>query len=218
MKKLLALVLALAMVFCFVACDKDDDKTKDDKSASSSQSENSGSTSTEKLPAQSGSGEFVAGTVSGNTYENEYLGLGIKLEGDWTFASSSDLASMSTDDAVYDLFAQNTTTGSAVNVTVEKYTKEFMATLDLDEVYNNIIGAAEAALESQGGTNFEPEIGEVTIGGKDFDAIAYSVTISGVEVYVAQVITTTDTCLAAIAISGSDPEYVTELVDCLFVA
>ena len=107
MKKILVLFLALAMILALAACGA----------------------------AGKGDPTLVRGTVDGLNYQNESLGLGCTLEGDWHVFSDEELAEMSG------------TTAEIFN-DPEKYQKLLESSRQADEAYT---AAKEGYYRSQAG-------------------------------------------------------------------
>lgn len=190
MKKLLAIIISALLVLCLVTgCSKTDDNVDlDNKDNSSSQS-----SETDKTDAK-----LTLGTVSGTTYENEFMGIGCKLEDGWTFASEDDLKALinitidkfdedyqeqlEAATILYAMQATDSATGNNININLEKLSG-LNKTLTASKYVDSAMSQMSSALESAGFSNLEIQKTEVEIDGTKHPAIAISADVSGIKIY-----------------------------------
>ena len=192
MKKLLALLLVLVMVFSFAACGRDSD-SPDEDDIRGEQIENNDLK--DKTSSVSSEAEFSLGATTGLTYESKFIGIGCKLDSDWSFYSDEqikELNSVTTEVAgeeyaemmknatvVYDMFAAQSDQLANVNVVLEKADKNTLKDLDVAENFNKTIPTLKETFENMGYTGLTYEVGTVTIDGKEFTCLNTSAEISG---------------------------------------
>ena len=80
MKKITALLLALVLLVSLVSCGKIAEVAE--KIGEEIKESSDGETATKK---------FSPGTVDGNTYKSEYLGIGVTLDESWVFATEDEI-------------------------------------------------------------------------------------------------------------------------------
>lgn len=185
MKKLFALLLVFVMLFSFVGCGEEKDVRGDqiDNTASETESEV----------------EFSMGAVDGLVYENEFIGIGCKLDSDWTFytdAQIRELNNITEDmageayeeaignaDIVYDMYAVSSNQTDNINVNLEKVNPVQLATLNIKENFEASSSLVKDSLENMGCTNVQFEYSDITIDGKKFDCMSISSEINGLTMY-----------------------------------
>lgn len=185
--KVIALLLCCAMLIGLAACTNSDDPTElPDKP-------------TESTAAPTDN--TAAPTEPENTfdYQNDALGLALKLEGDWTIAGMDKLGELSgivaeqiTDEAlkkqlensgvVYDFFAQNTNNDS-LNIVKENLNLLYSLTLDEDGYIDLSLGKLKQALEGMGAVELMMEKTAVAIAGQQHAGLELSYIYNGVQLY-----------------------------------
>ena len=146
MKKLLALILALTMVFALTACGSEPKgnvtPAADDSAAP------------EATPAAAATPEPAApednielGSMVGGTYENDFIGIGCKLDDSWTYYTEEEILALndltvssiddedlaeqlSSSDSFYDMVASADEGLTSVNVVIENLGLIYGHTLD----------------------------------------------------------------------------------------
>lgn len=209
MKKILALLLALVMLLSFAACEADDDSASRRSRRKSSSSETTDEVAadttaeteeeteepTEEETEPVEEDEEIIGTISGNTYENEYFGIGVELDKSWVVATHEEAAQilgltseymgvdklMETSGVFCDLYAMN---GSGANVNIMLQKETFLTKNKSDEEYVEFaLQASLGTLEQAGFSNIETEIGTMTFAGETYCTVSLSATINGNPVY-----------------------------------
>ena len=155
LKKLLALMLALSLVFALTACGSEPkgSVTSDNNSTSTP----APTAEPEKTPEPEPEYNVEMGSMNGGTYENDFVGIGCKLDDSWTYYSEDEILQLnglmvdsiededlarqlSESDSFYDMLA-TTDDGSSVNVVLENLGLIYGHTLDAS-------GYLDIALES----------------------------------------------------------------------
>lgn len=190
MKKIIAVLLVLAFAFSLVSCGSDDDIRGTVSTAPG------GETS-----AISGddSAELSLGTSANNTYENKFLGIGCKLDSDWTFYTDDEILEMNNimKDAVgeeyaeaienaeiiYDMYALTSDSLKTVNVNIQNLGLIYGKVLDEDAYIDAALDSTKGALESMGMENVAMKKTTVTFAGETHGAIAIAGEISGIKLY-----------------------------------
>ena len=131
--------------------------------------------------------EFSLGTVSGQVWENEYLGLGCEFPDSWFFSSEQEIAElngmtleyipedyteqMKNADIVYDMMARSQAGIANANVNFQKLTALQVLTYDTREAIEGTLGVVKEAYENMGYTNVSASLDEVQIDGKTLDCM-----------------------------------------------
>ena len=155
------------------------------------------------IPAQAESVDTATlfGTISGDTYENSFIGMGCRLEG-WHYYSDKEieqtnqLAMEAISQELQDLVNTNITVMAAetadslrnVNIQIRnvkdyvsiynQYGLQFIAESSLDQF--------KSSLEATGMSNVQLSTGSLNIGGEDFAYIGGQYVLSGVTLYFRQ--------------------------------
>ncbi|MBE6770088.1 MAG: hypothetical protein E7548_04970 [Ruminococcaceae bacterium] len=218
MKKLFALLLALVMVLSLTACldNKSEDDLRGDQIVN-------GTSSTVSQP------EFSLGSTSGLTYENKFIGIGCKLDSDWTFYTdeeirelnnvTADLAGEEFEDilknsaVIYDMFASHSNETDNINVNLEKVNPLTLAAIDLTENYKQLMPTMKQGFENMGYKNIQMKTGTVTIDGKDFASMSTSGEIGEFKMYQTAFCLKCNGYIANITITAFDKDAVDTILD-----
>lgn len=227
MKKIAAWLLALLLLFAFVACgspaeepdepespagveDEVNSGVATDEDVSAQEDEASGDPEREDASAQEGeepetepeqeAKKFALGTVSGQVWENEYLGLGCEFPDSWVFSSEQEIAElngatqeyvpedfaeqMANADIVYDMMAQDPNGISNVNVNFQKLTAMQIMTYDTKATIEATLDIVKEAYENMGYTNVSATLGEVEIDGETLECMYIYAEAGGLTMYV----------------------------------
>ena len=146
--------------------------------------------------------EEMFGTVTGDTYENAFLGLGCKLEG-WHYYSDEELEGVNqrTKDALSDEFDDLVDQsiglmmveqpGGMQNANIQlQNVKNYVSiykTMGIKTVAENSISGFKLTLEAANFTDIQLEVGEQKIGDQTFTCMIGQYKIKGVQIYFRQV-------------------------------
>lgn len=224
MKKFLSLLLVAIFVLSFTACGGDEDirgsvSTASDASKSA-ESEASGK-------------EFAMGTTKSNVYENKYIGLGCKLDSNWTFYTDAQIKElnqitadkagdefaelMENADLVYDMFVQNAN-GNNISVNLEKTDAITLATLDMSKFFGEQMkNTLKQTLENMGCTNIQFQDTEVEIGGKKFTALKIISDVNGVKMYQMSIAVKCSKHIASISITTLTSDTLASIIEKFYV-
>ena len=177
MKKILALVLIVAMVCSLSGCGlvgRILNKYINEPQSDINYEINELVEATEVSETQAEEKTFSLGTISGTTYESEFLSLGCSLSGDWTFYTDEEikeLNNMATDLAgeeyeklmeqstiVYDMMASSNDQLSSVNIVLEKSNEIAVSAFDLEKNGEIIALSARSSLENMGFTDIKSDV------------------------------------------------------------
>ncbi len=164
-KRLLALILALAMCLAMTACGSEPKGSVSTGADSSSNSNSAPETTPEPTPEPDDGLEI--GSMVGGTYENDFAGIGCKLDDTWTYFTEEEILEMNelTIDAIddeeiaaklsdkgtfYDMAAMSEETGANVNVVVENLGLLYGTVLDTDGYIDIALQSLEGQLSSAG--------------------------------------------------------------------
>ena len=142
--------------------------------------------------------ELSLGNVNGNTYKNDFIGIGCTIGDGWVFYNDEQIAQingitqsyldedyleqMKNATVFYDMYASSESS-STINISLEKGTKLAVLLTDIDKVLTNSVGSIESSFANMGGTNFKYELRDVEIDGETFKGMDMYVEINGVPVY-----------------------------------
>ncbi len=212
MKKVMALLLVLVLSFTVCGCELGD--------------------ILDALTGEEDPAVDVSGTVSGYTWENTFIGLGLTLDENWNFYTQEDLEKLTDrselgelDDAqrelirkatgLYDLYAINAP--DSINVNLTKVSALESVILDLAESLDAQIPIIQEALNQAGYTDFQSEATTVTIDDMTFDAVKVTAAVEGVTLYQLSFMVQCDGYIANIAIATMEEDHTAALLDCFYV-
>ena len=193
MKKIMALLLAALMMFMLVSCGDD---TKVRGEIGGNDATNSDAAASESTDSET---DLELGSSSNNTYENKFLGIGCKLDSNWTFLSDAEIreANNLTQDllddelaeqlenasVIYDMQATKADSSANIVLNIEKLSTIQGAIMSEDEYATNAIDGLVQGLESAGLTNVKATKVSANFAGGTHAAIDVSGEVSGVTVY-----------------------------------
>ncbi len=231
MKKLIALLLAVMMLFALCACgDKDDSaKPADDEKEDVKSEEN---IDKEEEEEEEEDAEFELGTIKGRTYENESMGIGVKLEAGWQLLSEDEMyemmgivADMYEGDELHDLILNSgtfydmmaVTSGvENMNVTVEKQTAAVAAKYSAEDYAEAGKAGLEHAFAAAGYNLISCDIISVDFAGEEHAAIMSHLEGNGVEMYQMAIVFKCGNYFANITISAADEAGLYEIMDMFY--
>lgn len=191
-KSLLALILAVVMLFALSSCGIEDDIRGQISNNSSDQGTASNGNNEETA-------DFGMGKSTGNVYENEFLGLGCKLDSDWVFLTDEEIAQlngatidmlddemaelMENANVIYDMQATAGDSLAMVSVNFENLGLLYGKVLSEESYVDLSIPNIETAMKSAGATIISNEKATFEVGGKTRNGIKLHTTINGVDIY-----------------------------------
>ncbi len=216
MKKLLAIILVICLAFTLTACgslNSDDDDIRGEQignnNASNYSTDSASNDETENK-------DFEMGKTNGLVYENKFIGIGCKLNSDWTFYTDEEIRELnnfsfdlagdeikeiaSNAQIVYDMLASSSDSLSNININLEKIPNVQLATLDIAKNFELIFPTIENGLKNMGCTSVEYTIGSVKIGGKNFTTMFLDSKAENVEIHQALINIKCNGYLASITI------------------
>lgn len=142
---------------------------------------------------------FETGTVNGDVYENEFTGMGYKLNAGWTFYSDDQIRELNnaTGDmmeeeyqkllenstVIYEMFAVDSEGINNFNVNVEKLNKMQMNNFDISSNFEQSFPIIESSYENMGYTDVAYEVGTAVVAGRELDVMYITAEISGIPMY-----------------------------------
>lgn len=194
MKKILAVLLALIMLLSLAGCGG-----KQDISGSVTFDDNK-ETVTDSTEEES-EDEFEIGVTTGGTYENAFIGFGLKIPDDWMFYSEEQInqlnglvADMVDDEqlkeqlknakTIYDMYAISADGLQTINVTMENLGVAYGKMVSEDDYIDIALRTLPSQLVSAG-YDEDMEIEKVTVdfAGEQRSAIKIKAAVYGSEVY-----------------------------------
>ncbi len=151
------------------------------------------------------SDDLSIGTITKDTYENESLGFGCKLEG-WTYADKAQLAELngmknSLPDDVKELVEKNgfalvmwamapSADQTTINVQVQNTRQQFGVTITEEDYISalpEMLPEIKSTMEKSGFSNVSVSVKKVKTSDSEYDAIFSSAMNSGIKVYTKQI-------------------------------
>lgn len=222
MKKMLSVLLSASLIVCLAACGGEEKEVKNAEpevkvsvekpaqKAEQPKEEKSESKPAEKAeeapkkeaekpeePKAAAPKPLTLGSVNGNVYENECLGLGFKLpENSWKFIDNAQLeeangipvtaseaeikAVLDGSKALYAMMAQGQT--GSVGITLENLTDEAMK-IDDTKYMTALMQKTQDALAQNGIENVDINVGSVKVGAKEYAAAQISSKVEDRQMY-----------------------------------
>lgn len=229
MKQLLALLLALATLVSFVGCGETvpastdetpvTTTTEESETTTTGESETTTTEEPETEPTRAESkGGYVRGTVEGNTFTSEFLGLSCTVPEGWTFyseeqmqeiggevvdyADEDDQETMENAKLIYEMFVIDESTGCNINMNLQKLNVLQMMAVDTEQVLKSQLDSTTSLLENMGVTDLQMELGTMEMDGKAFDAVEVSGKIQGIEYYAAVVVFLKENYIATVTFTS----------------
>ncbi len=177
--------------------------------------------------------EFQTGKIDGNSYSNEFFGIGCELDDTWTVLNEEEIAersglvvdtmeegglddsmrtAMENGSVVFDFFAQRNDNAAAINITVGNIGILY-GTAMTEEGY--IDATAEQMMQSIEAIGYESVTTEkttVTLAGAEHAALKLSGEYSGISIYQTMVVLRKGIYVGCIAFSCGGGDFADELV------
>ncbi len=205
MKKLIAILLAAIMLLSIAGCGKkepaSDIFTFDDVDTEAAAEEK------EEKEDESEEAEFELGVITENTYENSFIGYGLKISDDWTFYNKAQInqlnglvADMVDDEqlkeqlknssVIYDMYAASSDGLQTMNVTLENIGAFYASLMTEDDYIDNSLKTLPSILVSAGYSE-DMEIEKVTVNfaGRERNGVKIKASIYGKEIYQLMMVT-----------------------------
>lgn len=198
MKKILCTLLAILMLASLCACGSNDDTSNIRGEIIDGNTVPAATNPVETDPPETES-TFSFGKTTGNTYQNEFLGISCTLPEDWAFYSDQQILEMNNltgefldEDAaklmanatiIYDMMASQQTDGSSININLEKLNALQLLSLDIKAVLEAQIDIIVPTYENMGYTDVQAVSEKVTVDGKEYDSLRISAKIQGIDFY-----------------------------------
>lgn len=241
MRRILALALVLCMAAaCFAGCGKSEESIRGsvtpEKKESQTEPKETVPVTTpdavpETTPETTAGAEFSMGSTSGNQWENAFIGIGCKLDENWTFLSDEEILQqnqLSTDlvgeeykealesaAVVYDMMASHVDGMKNVSVNLEKLTGA--ALLINEETYVSVaVENAVGALESMGIENVQATTEEITFGGGNHYCVRIEGESSGNKLYETLVAIKCNGYIACITVATWIEDGTGEILGCFY--
>ena len=207
MKKIIALLMCLALVFSLAAC-----------------SDNNGGANVTPDADGASSKVISRGTINGDVYTNDFIGITFTKPADWNYLSDAEIADVlnagqkemdltSTEKAlnkialIYDAAAKSAD-GTSVYIMYENPLLTFSREVTADE-YAEQINQGFIETERPTYTNISKE--NVTLGNADFIKLLYEVSLDGVQFTQAYYVTVIDKYVVSVILSGLTAEDITAM-------
>lgn len=219
MKRMIAILIALTMLLSLAACGGD---------ANVRGEQINNDTQPKEKEA-----EFSMGKVSGLTYENAFIGIGCKLDSQWTFRTDEEIREMNNlvgelagdeyreaiqnANVIYDMQAVHSNGTDNIIVNLEKANALQLAAVDLADVFEAQLPLMKSSFENMGYTNVTFEIGEVTIDGELFVALFVEADIGDYHMAQVNIAIKCSGYLASVGITTLDETEMNKLLDSFYL-
>ena len=195
MKKIISLLLVLVMAISISACSGEKaEKTTPEKPTVETTQESTEVITQEPIEAVESAKEFSLGTVNGNVYTNEFIGIEFTADSDWKYKTNEEMAeankiakdlfsddfaeAIKDADVVYAMSAGNEY-GDNVNIIMEKILAGTSRLVNIPQVYQKVVSEMETAYKNMGATSFDYTIEKVLVDGRNMDGIKIKAEIQG---------------------------------------
>ncbi len=175
-------------------------------------------------------GEFAVGSIDGNTYISEFLGIKCELDSNWIMDSSADLAAYNgltsaeytTEDALalfasgvapYDMSAVTYDGYNVVEVIIEDLGILYGATLSAEDYVDMTISIAEESLIASGLENVVCRKDFVDFCGQKHVAIVAEASLDGISVYQTMICFKVGNYMACVTLLSIDGDYTDIIAD-----
>ncbi|MBR5472941.1 MAG: hypothetical protein IKU82_03025 [Clostridia bacterium] len=175
----------------------------------------------------------VLGNVKGSVYENEFIGIGCKLDSQWTFFNDEQLREMNNiaeenmdmdieelfenTTIVYDMYAERYSGIDNINVNLEKVDPEQLEALVIKDNFNALAPMIVSNFESMGFSNVTYEVATRKIDGQEFDCLNVSYETEGMRLFQSNISIKCDGYLANITFTTSGGDVIDELTEMFYL-
>ncbi len=236
LKKFLTVFLTLVLVLSLCACgNADNDTQKEDDTQNSTEEPTTEEPTTEE-PTEDNTEETTEddsavsfGTVSGNTYENTFIGLSCTLDDSWYILSREEVAALSgitseivTDEdlkqlmsdsgAVMDFYAMKDDGLTTVNITITDLGIS-VGNSSEQAVVEAMLPTLESTFTSMGYSNLELTTETVEFAGSSHPCIVISAELSGASIFQRQVFLLVDHYSVTVTSSTFNEDGTTAIFD-----
>ena len=167
------------------------------------------------------------GTVDGNTYTNETLGLRCELDANWYVYTEAELASLmgvvadslsdsiigdaiDNNQSVTVFFAMDTTTYGNINITISK---DSMSALGEENFVALMVPQMKPLLEQSGFENVTCTEAEIEFAGQTHTGIDITATVQGMTAYERQVYLMADSCMYVVTATAYEENGAQAMLD-----
>lgn len=194
MKKIIVFLLLFTLICTICSCEKKDTDIRGEYAKDVS---NISSDLSSEINLSTG--ELSLGKIVGNVYKNTFIGIGYKLDENWSFYDDEQIKELNNiaidmvgDDInellkkaslVYDMFATDSDKLNNINIILEKVNNLQLLSLNIADNFNIIAPTLKDGLKNMGYKNINCEIGSVEVDGKILDASHLSAEINDIKMY-----------------------------------
>lgn len=208
----------------------EDTKDEDTKDEDTKDEETSGEEATgeETADEEAGQDEFSLGQNDGLKYENAFIGIGCTLPEGWNFYSDEEIMELNNYTAevmgedyeemmknaqiIYDMYADDATGMSNINVNLEKVDNRQLAGIEIADIFAQNLSAYEEMYKSMGVSNVAVELATFEIEGEEFSGITISGDMGGMMLYQKCFSVKCNGYLASVAITTFDTDLTDDIL------
>lgn len=216
MKKILTLIILISLITSLVACGVSKEETHNLQITSDTDM-----VFDETLPeSMEKENEFSIGTITGKTYENEFLCVGCTLPDEWVFHSEEQIKELNNatvdlmpdeykelieqSDLVYDMMANTEDHNSSINVILEKSNITYVATFNLETDYEAIAEITKSSFEDIGFTDINYSILTTDFAGEEIECLMWDMKMGKENIYEIQVFIKAFDYIGTITVASTD--------------
>lgn len=181
------------------------EKASEEASAEKTEEKSEEETSNETVSGEevdteeNGEESFSMGDAEGLVYENDFIGLGCKLDEGWSFYTDEQIMELNNYTAdiageefeemlanaqvIYDMFAVDERQMNNINVNLEKIDNRLLMSVEVSDIYEQNLPMLKEIFNGMGYVNVQAELITVTIDGEEFSGMSLSGEINGLNVY-----------------------------------
>ena len=177
--------------------------------------------------------EFKTGKIDGNTYSNDFFGIGCELDDNWTVLSEEEIAersglvldtmeeggmddsmrtAMENGSVVFDFFAQKNDNTAAINITVGNIGVLYGTAMTEEGYIDATTEQMMKSIETIGYENVTTEKTTVTLAGTEHAALKLSGEYSGISIYQTMVVLRKGIYVGCVAFSCGGEDFSDDLV------
>lgn len=226
-KRIFAGILALCMAAaCFAGCVKSESSVRG--TVTKDQKETQPETT---VPETTAGPELSLGSTSGNRWENEFIGIGCKLDENWIFMSDEEIRqnnqlandlvgdeykeALESADVIYDMMASHANGTDTVSASMEKLSGA--ALLINEETYIELSKESlEGTIISMGVENVQTTAEEITFAGESHYGIRLEGEYSGIKIYETLIAVKCSGYMACVTVCTWVEDGTQEILDCFY--
>lgn len=184
------------------------------------------------VPEETTGSTVKPGAVQGVTYESDFIGIGCKLSGDWSFYSDQQIRqlnqiaeelagdayqqALANASVVYDMFAIHNSGANNVSVVLEKIDPVQLVLMDIPSSYEASIPLLKQSLSNMGYTGVQCSVDTVWMGENEVDCIRTQAYGMGTTLYQCSISIKCKGYLATVTITTTGQDMIEQILGCFY--